>query len=144
MFPCFEKHSISTCIHARNGCTYSKYVHGRFLIPYIDELKQYSKALYIDNDYLVLQPLDKMFSSKSSHCATMYADGQDKQPQETKTLEILKKHDHWNTMKSCYYCSGVLMFNMSSIDMDLYNEFMHRSNEMQEAVYSSIKQFYAD
>lgn len=76
-FTWFKEKNCQTCVHPGTKVKYSKYVFGRFLIPFVDKLKQYDKVLYMDNDCIVLKPLDELFNTQMDKYSMIVYDGQD-------------------------------------------------------------------
>ena len=132
-FPCFKEYGIDKTVDPGNKRKYSKYVFGRFLIPYIQELRDFDKVLYMDCDCLVMKSLDCLFAHESNRQATICNDGQGPQKSERKKLEIIRKYDKYGMIKDRYACSGVIMFNVANIrtSQNKYDLFMARIDEIQ-------------
>ena len=91
---------------------YPHHIFGRFLIPFVDQLKQYDKVLYMDNDCIVLKPLDELFNEiKQNYTMLLMYDGQTiNEPFEKIAYKKIKKFDKLNCMNN-YYCDGSIMFD---------------------------------
>ena len=145
IFPWFKRHNIETCIHPGNNRTYSKYVFGRFVIPLCDEFKQFDKVLYIDNDCIVVAPLNTIFIADTKKaCASVIYDSQDiRKKKKKRAYDILKQFDKRKMLKD-YWCSGIIMFNMDNYDENSYRQFLQYADELEEDIFKARQRFFAD
>lgn len=139
-FPFFKKHGKDYHVLS-NGAKYPKITFARFLVPYIDALKQYEKVLYLDDDTVACQSLDGIFLSDSSKWITVGFDGQSpKQHISGLIYWNIHRYDYWKMLKH-YACAGVLMFDMKAQSLCEYDKFISRIGIGQEKIIAWRKEF---
>lgn len=144
-YPFFNKTQCSKCIQPGRKRKYPKHIFGKFLIPYIAELKQFRRILYIDNDCVILKPLQCLIRAKMQSGITVLFDGQTSSMtwKEDYAFNELKKYDKYN-MLNAYSCSGVLLFDNKLIDLAEYDKFIERANTIQLEFFSDNSILLAD
>jgi lipopolysaccharide biosynthesis glycosyltransferase len=144
-FPWFEKYGINSCRIASSQKTISKYAYGRFLVPFADVLQTYDRLLYMDNDCIAVRPIDQLLNFDTKSFITICFDGmcKDARHTEMRGFEVVKKYDI-DGNASDYFCSGVLLFDMTKYDAQSWQATLQYMNTFNELAYKDINEVYCD
>ena len=118
----------------------------RLVVPYIEQLRKFSKVLYLDNDTVVISSLDDAVNSQKSEQLTVLYDGQSKfQKGEHRCFQLLQHYDMFNRL-STWVNPGTLLFNIEKLaaDCSRYDLSVSRMNSIQEHVFNEQNRFLTD
>lgn len=141
LFPFFKKFGKSNVVLVPTGGKYPLHEFSRLVIPYVNELHQYSKVLYLDNDMVVCDYLDKLFEECNEQCLNVVYSGRSCSMDNKNVIELYKDYDFWNTAYE-YTCDSPLLFNMDMNFRKKYDEFIEHVNSAEEKYFLRKNEFF--